>query len=139
MMLRNRKQNDPNRGKYIGVGGKTEENESPEECLLREVSEETGLTLDNYRYRGIITFVSDCTEGEYMHLFTSESWHGTLNYDCDEGELCWVKKSEISTLPLWEGDKVFLNLLETQRNFFSVKLTYNGNDLINVKVNKGED
>jgi len=133
MLHRVKKVNDCNKDKWIGVGGKFEEGESPEECLLREVYEETGLTLTNYRFRGIVTFVSDEWEGEYMHLFTASEYEGELPEnamrDCSEGELVWVPKNEIKTLNLWEGDKIFLKLLQERETFFSLKLRYEGENL----------
>ncbi len=134
MLHRVKKENDCNKDKWIGVGGKFEEGESPEECLLREVYEETGLTLTNYRFRGIVTFVSDEWEGEYMHLFTASEYEGELlenaMRDCSEGELVWVPKYEIEKLNLWEGDKIFLRLLQERETFFSLKLRYEGEWLV---------
>ena len=134
MLHRVKKENDCNKDKWIGVGGKFEDGESPEECLLREVYEETGLTLTNYRFRGIVTFVSDEWEGEYMHLFTASEYEGELSEnvmrDCDEGELVWVQKHEIENLNLWEGDKIFLRLLQERDKFFSLKLRYEGEKLV---------
>lgn len=134
MLHRVKKENDCNKDKWIGVGGKFEEGESPEECLVREVKEETGLTLTNYRFRGIVTFVSDEWEGEYMHLFTATEYEGELPEnameDCDEGELVWVPKNEIERLNLWEGDKIFLRLLQERETFFSLKLRYEGEKLV---------
>lgn len=134
MLHRVKKENDCNKDKWIGVGGKFEEGESPEECLLREVYEETGLTLTNYRFRGLVTFVSDEWEGEYMHLFTANAFEGELlEYamkDCDEGELVWMPKNEIEQLNLWEGDKIFLRLLQERETFFSLKLRYEGENLV---------
>ena len=106
MLHRTKKENDLNRDKWIGIGGKFEENESPEDCMLREAREETGLTLTSWRYRGIVTFLSDRWETEYMHLFTADGYSGTLR-QCDEGDLAWIKKSELLKLKLWEGDKIF--------------------------------
>lgn len=126
MLYRNRKENDVNAGKYIGVGGKFEAGESPEECLLREVREETGYTLTSYAFRGIITFVLN-GETEYMFLYTADGFEGTLT-DCDEGELCWIDKDKIPSLPLWEGDKLFLELLRQDVRPFSMKLVYDKND-----------
>ena len=128
MLHRTKKQNDLNAGKWIGVGGKFEADETPEECLLREVYEETGLTLTHYRFRGIVTFLSNEWEGEYMHLFTADKYEGTL-CDCKEGELAWVPKKDVLKLNLWEGDHIFLpKLLENDR-FFSLKLSYTGDVL----------
>lgn len=129
MLHRIKKKNDINQDKWIGVGGHCEENESPEECIRREVLEETGLVLKNLQYRSIVTFVSDQYEGEYMHVFTSNSFSGTP-IDCDEGTLEWVKKEQIFTLPIWEGDKIFLKRLIENAPFFSLKLTYTGDTLI---------
>lgn len=107
MLHRVKKENDCNHDKWIGVGGKFEDGESPEECVLREVQEETGLTLTSWRYRGIVTFVSDQWETEYMHLFTATHWTGEVK-DCDEGVLEWIHKDALAALPQWEGDKIFL-------------------------------
>ena len=127
MLHRITKKNDINKDKWIGVGGHFEEGESPEECMLREVREETGLTLTRWAYRGIVTFVSGgyC---EYMHLFTATGWTGEPHV-CDEGDLAWIKKAELLTLPMWEGDKIFLRLLDSNEPFFSLKLVYEGEHL----------
>ena len=117
-----------NRDKWIGIGGKFEQGESPEECALRETLEETGLTLTDYRYRGIVTFVSNEWGTEYMHLFTATGYEGTL-IECDEGELAWIAKEKLLSLTLWAGDRVFLRLLEQERPFFSLKLRYAGETL----------
>lgn len=122
MLHRVRKQNDCNRDKWIGVGGHLEQGESPEDCLLREVKEETGLTLTSFRFRGLITFLLDGLQ-EYMCLYTADAFTGELT-DCDEGELEWVEKSRIESLPLWEGDRIFFRLLEEKHPFFSLKLRY---------------
>lgn len=132
MLHRTKKQNDENHDKWIGVGGKLEEGESPEECLLREVREETGLTLLRYRLRGIVTFVSDEWGTEYMHLYTADQYTGEMAA-CDEGELVWIPKTKIADLPIWEGDKIFFRLMEESEDFFSLKLTYKGDSLIDVK------
>lgn len=129
MMHRISKKNDVNAGKWIGVGGHFEENESPEDCLLREVYEETGLTLTQYRLRGIITFISKGFGCEYMHLYTADAFDGDLTEDCNEGILKWIPKSDISHLNLWEGDKIFLKLLLETQSFFSLKLVYDGDTL----------
>lgn len=123
MLYRNKKRQDENAGKWLGVGGKLEAGESPEECVAREVREETGLTLTEYRLRGLVTFVSGdwC---EYMFLFTAAGFEGALNSACDEGELAWVDQSAVPALPLWEGDRIFLRLLKTEERFFSLKLEY---------------
>ena len=128
MLHRTKKVNDENHDKWIGVGGKFEEGESPEECMLREVREETGLILSAWRYRGIVTFVSDEWGGEYMHLFTADGFTGELK-SCDEGELEWVEKQRLLSLPIWEGDKIFLRLLDSAQPFFSLKLCYKGERL----------
>ena len=123
LLHRVKKQNDLNHDKWIGVGGKFEDKESPEECLLREVEEETGLRLTSYRYRGIVTFVSAGWETELMHQLTADGFEGTLR-DCDEGTLEWVDDAVVPTLPTWEGDRLFLRLLEQELPFFSLKLEY---------------
>ncbi len=123
LLHRVKKENDLNRDKWIGVGGKFLDKESPEECLLREVKEETGLTLTSYRYRGIVTFVSAVWETEYMHLFTADGFTGELT-DCEEGVAEWVNNALVPTLPTWEGDRIFLQLLEQDVPFFSLKLEY---------------
>jgi len=127
MIHRIKKKNDVNHDKWIGIGGKFEHGESPEECMLREFREETGLTLKAWAYRGIVTFVSEdwC---EYMHLFTGTQVEGTLR-ECDEGTLEWVAWDRIASLPIWEGDKVFLRLLKERETFFSLKLVYEGEHL----------
>lgn len=130
MLYRNKKKNDVNGGKWIGVGGKLEENESPDEALLREVKEETGLTLTSYRFRGIITFVSDTWEGEYMYLYTADGFDGEI-IECNEGELSWIDKSSVLDLPTWEGDRIFLTrLLYDDPEPMFIKLTYEGDDLV---------
>ena len=134
MLHRVKKENDINRDKWIGLGGKFKEDESPEECLLREVYEESGLRLTSWRYRGIVTFVNTKCSSEYMHLFTADGFEGTVGL-CDEGELEWIKKSELMKLTLWEGDRIFLRLLETDEPFFSLKLSYDGDELIGAKLN----
>ena len=128
LLHRTKKANDENRDKWIGVGGKFEEGESPEDCLLREVREETGLTLTRWRYRGIVTFLSDVYPAEQMHLFTADAWTGE-EHVCDEGDLAWMKKSDFSALPMWEGDRIFLDLLDRDVPFFSLKLVYRGDVL----------
>lgn len=134
LLHRIKKENDLNRDKWIGIGGKFEENESPEDCLLREVREETGLRLKSWRYCGIVTFVSDLWEGEYMHLFHAEDFEGELR-DCDEGKLEWVSKEFFASLPQWEGDKIFLRLMEERVPFFSLKLCYQGENLQSAVLN----
>ena len=129
MLHRVTKQNDENHDKWIGIGGKFEPGESPEDCLVRECREETGLTLTDYRFRGIVTFVSDEWGTEYMHLFTASGFTGT-QHPCDEGELAWIKKARLRELTLWEGDRIFLQLLEENAPFFSLKLRYAGGALV---------
>lgn len=133
MMHRTKKKNDVNQDKWIGVGGKFEPNEMPEECLIREVKEETGLSLLEYRYRGILTFIADGWESEYIHLYTATEFTGDLT-ECSEGTLEWVQKDRIETLPIWEGDKIFLRLLMEDAGFFSLKLRYQGNELVESKL-----
>lgn len=137
MLHRTKKENDLNHDKWIGIGGKFEENESPEDCMLREAKEETGLTLTRWRYRGIVTFLSDEWETEYMHLFTADGYEGALR-ECDEGDLEWIRKSELLSLKLWEGDKIFLRLLDTDEPFFSLKLQYEGDTLVLAVLNGKE-
>lgn len=130
MLHRIKKEHDMNKDKWIGVGGKFEPFESPEDCAIREVREETGVTLTNYRYRGIVTFLlGELTE--YMHLFTATEWTGEMieGDACNEGVLEWVPKEQVRDLPIWEGDKIFLNLLDEERPFFSLKLKYEGDVL----------
>lgn len=134
MLHRVKKKNDINKDKWIGLGGKFEEDESPEECLLREVYEESGLTLTSWKYRGIVTFVNTQCESEFMHLFTADGFDGEPG-PCNEGELEWIKKSELMKLTLWEGDKIFLRLLDTDEPFFSLKLCYDGDELVSAKLN----
>ena len=134
MLHRVKKEHDLNRDKWIGVGGKFEEGESPEDCILRETREETGLTLTEYCYRGLVTFVSNEAPTEYMHLFTATSWTGTPGV-CEEGELAWIRKEDLRKLPMWEGDRVFLDLLESDAPFFSLKLRYEGEKLVQVVLN----
>lgn len=133
MLHRVKKEVDINKDKWIGVGGHFEEGESPEECLLREVREETGLTLISWKLRGIITFSTDVCDTEYMFLYTADDYVGTLA-DCDEGTLKWVKKAAVYNLPIWEGDKIFFRLLEGQADFFSLKLRYEGDVLAEVSL-----
>ena len=128
MLHRVKKEIDINKDKWIGIGGKFEDKESPEDCVLREAKEETGLTLRDPQYRGLVTFVSDRYPTEYMHLFWADRFSGSLK-DCDEGTLEWVPKQKVRTLPLWEGDHIFLDLLEQRAPFFSLKLTYRGDTL----------
>ena len=134
MLHRVKKKNDVNHDKWIGVGGKFQAGESPEDCILRETWEETGLTLTSYRYRGLVTFISNLWPTEYMHLFTATGWTGTP-HPCDEGELAWIQKAQLLTLPMWEGDRIFLKLLEENVPFFSLKLRYQGDHLAEAVLN----
>ncbi len=138
MLHRIKKENDLNKDKWVGIGGKFKENESPEQCNAREVSEETGLTLNNAEYRGVVTFISDKWESELMHIFYCDDFSGDL-IECDEGELEWVKIEDIYSLPIWEGDKIFLKLLENKcQPFFSLRLEYAGEKLISAVLNGKE-
>ena len=137
MIHRIKKKHDVNKDKWIGIGGKFERGESPEDCILRETKGETGLTLTSYRLRGVLTFVynDDDAEMEYIFLYTADGFTGEL-IECDEGELAWVDKEEVTKLPTWEGDRVFLNiLLSGEERFFSIKLKYEGSRLMEKQVN----
>ena len=125
MLHRVKKENDINFDKWIGIGGKFEDGESPEDCVLREAFEETGLKLTKYSYRGILTFISDKYETEYIHLFTADGFEGELR-DCDEGILKWIDESLLDRIPKWEGDRIFLDLIKKDVPFFSLKLKYEG-------------
>ena len=129
MLHRVKKENDLNQDKWIGIGGKFEKDETPDECLLREAYEETGLTLTSWKCRGIVTFLSDRWEGEYMYLFTADGFTGQLK-TCDEGDLQWVSREFLDSLPKWEGDKIFLDLLWQDAPFFLLTLRYRGDKLI---------
>ena len=131
MIHRVKKKNDENKDKWIGIGGKIEKDESPFDCIRREVKEETGLTLLSLRYRGIVTFVSNEFESQHMHLFTSNDFEGDVNPFCDEGELAWIDKKRLFSLPMWEGDKIFHKLIDDDAPFFSLKLVYEGSNLTN--------
>lgn len=128
MLHRVSKKNDVNKDKWIGVGGHFEYGESPEECLVREVFEETGLILTSYRFRGFVTFTQEGYGTEYMCLYTADGFRGNLK-KCDEGILEWVKKEELTQLNLWQGDLIFLKLLRENAPFFSLKLGYKGDEL----------
>ena len=134
MLHRIKKENDLNKDKWVGIGGKFLDKESPEDCLLREVEEETGLTLTSYRYRGIVTFVSDRWPTEYMHLFTASSFCGELR-ECDEGVLEWLPKDQLLNIPRWEGDDLFLKLIWEDAPFFSLKVCYQGDRLTEAVLN----
>lgn len=137
MLHRTKKENDENRDKWIGVGGKFENNESPEDCMLREVEEETGLKVNEWQYRGIVTFVSDTYECEYMHLFHCSEWTGNMKA-CDEGELEWIEKQKLMDLTMWQGDRIFLQLMDSDIPFFSLKLQYQG-DILKKAVLNGKE
>ena len=137
MLFRNKKKKDANEGKWIGIGGKFKENESPEECMLREVYEETGIELKKWKYRAVITFASDKWEGEYMHLFTATADTDEI-CTCNEGTLKWIDKEDILSLNMGEGDRVFLELLDKGEDFFSLKLIYEGDRLIKT-IKDGND
>ena len=130
MLHRIKKVNDENRDKWVGIGGKFEDGESPFDCVRREIYEEIGLTPISLSYRGIVTFVSDVYGTEYMHLFTCKEFFGTARLDCDEGVPEWVKIENVEKLPIWEGDKIFLRLIRTDTPFFSLKLNYEGEKLV---------
>ena len=130
MIHRIKKKADENKDKWIGIGGKFEDGESPFDCVRREIREETGALATGLRYRGIVTFVSNEYGTEYMHLFSADGYEGEIDYECDEGKLEWVKKDIVPTLPIWEGDKIFLSLLDTEEKFFSLKLIYEGDKLV---------
>ncbi|MBR1822289.1 MAG: 8-oxo-dGTP diphosphatase [Clostridia bacterium] len=129
MLHRTKKANDYNHDKWIGIGGHIEPGETPQDCVLREVWEETGLTLTDCEYRGIVRFRSDGYEDEDMHLFTATRYTGEI-IDCDEGDLAWIDKGDLLRLTLWEGDKVFVKLLDTRRDFFDLTLNYHGEALV---------
>ena len=133
LIHRGNKKNDGSQGKYMGVGGHFEENESPYDCVIREAKEETGLDLQPPQYRGIVTFSSTEYESEQMHLFTCKEYSGTISL-CNEGELKWVKRSELENIPLWEGDLIFLRLLEKGSPFFSLKLVYENDTLVKYEI-----
>ena len=134
MLHRVKKEHDINKDKWIGVGGKFEDKESPEDCLLREVREETGLTLTSWKFRGIITFVTDRYETEFMHLYTADGWEGEM-IECNEGNLEWLEKKEVFNLKVWEGDKIFFWLRQHDAPFFSLRLEYVGDELVSYALN----
>ena len=129
MLHRVKKEADINKDKWIGIGGKFLPEESPDECLLREAKEETGLTLTNWQCRGIVTFLNDRCEGEYMYLSTADGFEGDLK-ECDEGDLQWVDRAFLDRLPKWEGDQIFLDLLWQNAPFFLLTLRYSGDKLM---------
>ena len=135
MLHRVKKKNDINKDKWIGIGGKFESNETPDECLLREALEETGLTLTSWQCRGVVTFLTENPEdGEYMYLFTADGFEGELK-ECDEGDLQWISRDFLDQLPKWEGDQIFLDLLWANAPFFLLKLRYRGNELVEAVLN----
>lgn len=129
MLHRTKKENDINKDKWLGIGGKFEEGESPEECVIREVKEETGLTLNSYKLRCIVTYVSTTWETEYMYVFTSDNFEGNL-IECNEGDLEWIDKEQITKLHTWEGDKFFVEKIQNDDTFFTVKFEYDGDKLL---------
>lgn len=135
MLHRTKKKNDVNEGKWIGIGGKFKEGETPEQCVMREVKEETGLTLIDCKLRGVVTFLSDLYPDEEMYLFKSDKYIGELLESCSEGELRWILKTDIFKLPIWEGDAVFLPLLDKDIPFFELKLQYNADTLVLAELN----
>ncbi len=137
MLYRNKLKNDPNKGKWLGIGGKLLPDESPDEACRREVKEETGLTLTDFKYRGIVSFISDIYPDEAMHLYYTDSFEGEVS-ECDEGELRWIEKDKLYTLPMWEGDKIFLQLMEKDIPFFELTLKYNGDTLVSADLD-GEE
>ncbi len=134
MLHRVKKKNDINKDKWIGIGGKFEEGEAPDECLLRETREETGLTLTSWKCRGVVTFLCEEAEGEYMYLFTADGFRGELT-QCDEGDLQWVSREFLNGLPMWEGDRIFLDLLWRDAPFFLLTLRYRGDKLVEAVLN----
>lgn len=138
MLHRVKKKQDINEGKWIGLGGHVEPGESPDDCVLREVLEESGLKLSSYRLRGIVTFCPEGGDTEYMFLYTADGFSGELCDTCGEGELAWVKKECVPGLPLWEGDRIFLRLLREDAEFFSLKLCYRGDALVRAVLNGRE-
>ena len=134
ILHRVKKKADINKDKWIGIGGKFEGEESPDECLLREAKEETGLTLTSWQCRGVVTFLNDTCEGEYMYLFTADGFEGKMT-QCDEGDLQWVEREFLNALPKWEGDQIFLDLLWQNAPFFLLTLRYHGDTLVEAILN----
>lgn len=133
MLLRNKKENDVNEGKWIGVGGKCEKGESPEECVIRETFEETGIKLESLKMRGIMTFASEGWEDEYIFVYTSDKFSGHIT-ECNEGELAWIDKDKIMDLNLWDGDRIFLDIMINSDKLFSIKLSYKGDDIVDKQL-----
>ena len=138
MLHRVKKEQDVNEGKWIGIGGKFEYGESPEDCMKRETEEETGLTVTSMKFRGILTFICDKQDPEYICLYTIDGFRGQSR-DCEEGVLKWVQKDEISRLNLWEGDRIFFDLIQKDAPFFSLKLRYEGDQLMEAVLNGEKD
>lgn len=130
MLHRTKKQNDINKEKWLGIGGKFQDKESPEDCIIREVKEETGLTLNSVKLKGILTFINTICETEYIYVFTSNDFTGKL-IECNEGELQWVDKDKVTSLNLWEGDKIFIEKIKEDTPFFTIKYLYDGDILLN--------
>lgn len=135
MLYRNKKKNDVNAGKYVGIGGHVEEKETPEACVIREAREETGLEIHTPKYRGIVYFISNIYEAEAMHLFTCTDFSGRL-IECNEGELEWIEKSRLNEIPMWEGDIIFLDLLTKRDDFFTLTLEYEGDKLVKATLDE---
>lgn len=133
MLHRTKKKNDINEGKWLGIGGKFEDKESPEDCIIREVKEETGLTLNLVKLRGILTFINTICETEYIFVFTSDDFIGEL-IECNEGELKWVNKDKVTSLNLWEGDKIFVEKIKEESPFFTIKYVYDGDTLLHYEL-----
>ena len=129
MLHRTKKKNDINKDKWLGIGGKFEDGESPEECIVREVKEETGLTLNTYKLRCVVTYVSTNWETEYMYVFKSNDFTGEL-IECNEGDLQWIGKDKVTELKTWEGDKIFIEKIKNNDSFFTIKFNYDGEKLI---------
>lgn len=135
MLHRTKKKNDINKDKWLGIGGKFEDGESPEECIIREVNEETGLTLNSLKLRCIVTYVSTNWETEYMYVFISNNFTGEL-IDCNEGDLQWIEKEKVTELNTWEGDKIFVEKIQNDDSFFTIKFNYDGEKLIKYDLNE---